>query len=90
MCAGLTLLFATAFFGQHVKTDYDRGADFDHYTTYSWARVQTQDPLMVDRIKSAVSAALADKGWTEVPSGGDAAVVAIETTREKQNPRDVL
>jgi Domain of unknown function (DUF4136) len=39
---------------------------------------------MVDRIKSAVNAALAAKGWMEVPSGGDAAVVAIETTREQQ------
>jgi len=39
---------------------------------------------MVDRIKSAVNAALAAKGWTEVPSGGNAALVAVETTRNQQ------
>jgi hypothetical protein len=39
---------------------------------------------MVDRIKSAVNAVLASKGWTEVPSGPDAAVVAIETTYNQQ------
>jgi hypothetical protein len=39
---------------------------------------------MVDRIKSAVNAILASKGWAEVPSGADAAVVAIETTHDQQ------
>ena len=39
---------------------------------------------MVDGIKSAVNAALASKGWAEVPSGADAAVVAIETTHNEQ------
>ena len=39
---------------------------------------------MVDRIKSAVNAALAAKGWTEVPSGGDAALMAVETTQDHQ------
>jgi len=34
-------------------------------------KVQTKDPLLVDRIKSAVNSALAAKGLTEVPSGGD-------------------
>ena len=43
-----------------------------------------RDPLMVDRIKSAVNAVLASKGWAEVPSGADAAVVAIETTHNQQ------
>jgi len=39
---------------------------------------------MVDRIKSAVNSALAAKGWTEVPSGGDVEVFAIETTQNQQ------
>src|SRR5579862_1923993 len=63
--AGL-LLFAASMFGQ-IKTDYDRGADFAQYKTYSWERVQTQNPLWVDRIKSAVNSELSAKGWTEVP-----------------------
>jgi hypothetical protein len=82
--AGL-LFFTATMFGQQVKTDYDRTADFTRYKTYSWEKVQTQDALWVDRIKSAVNADLAAKGWTEVPSGGDVAIVAIEMTRNQQS-----
>ena len=82
--AGLALLFATASFAQQVKTDYDRSADFGQYKTYSWEKVQTQDPLWVDRIKQAVNAALAAKGLTPVESGGDIAIVAMETTQNQR------
>ena len=80
---GAMLLTATAF-AQQVKTDYDRDLDFGHYSTYSWEKVQTPDPLWVDRIKEAVTSALAAKGWKQVDSGGDVAVVAIETTQNQQ------
>ena len=46
--------------------------------------MSTRDPLMVDRIKSAVKAALEAKGWTEVPSGGDTALVTVETTHDQK------
>ncbi len=62
---GILLLAATASMAQQVKTDYDHNADFTQYKTYSWENVQTQDPLWVDRIKGAVNAALAAKGWTQ-------------------------
>lgn len=81
--ATMLLLFSSSSLAD-VKTDYDRSANFGQYKTYSWQQVSTRDPLMVDRIKSAVNTALAAKGWTEVPSGGDAAVVAVETTHEQQ------
>jgi Domain of unknown function (DUF4136) len=81
---GIVILAATASFGQEVKTDYDRGTDFSQYKTYSWEKVQTQDPLWVDRIKEAVNTALAAKGWTLVPSGGSVAIMAIETTQDQQ------
>jgi hypothetical protein len=42
---GIALLLATVSFAEQVKTDYDRSADFSHYKTYSWEKVQTQDPL---------------------------------------------
>ena len=82
--ATLMLVLASACAAAQTKTDYDRGANFGQYKTYSWQQVSTGDPLMVDRIKSAVNSALAAKGWTEVPSGGDAAIVAIETTHNQQ------
>jgi hypothetical protein len=78
------LLAATASFGQQVKTDYDRSTDFSHYKTYSWQKVQTEDQLWVDRIEQAVNAALAAKGWTLTPSGGDVAIVAVEMTKTQQ------
>jgi hypothetical protein len=81
---GLTLVLAGALLAQHVKTDYDHNANFSQYKTFSWEKVQTKDPLVVDRIKSAVNSALAGKGWTEVPSGGDVEVFAIETTQDQQ------
>src|ERR1700704_1282426 len=81
---GLALVLATASFAQHVKTDYDHSANFGQYKTYSWEKVQTKDPLLVDRIKSAVNSALATKGLTEVPSGGDVEIFTIETTQNQQ------
>src|SRR6202051_4230831 len=83
--AGIALLLSTASFAQQVKTDYDRSANFSQYKTYSWEKVQTQDPLWVDRIKQAVNAALTAKGWMAVESGGNVAVVAIETTQNQQS-----
>jgi hypothetical protein len=81
---GIALLFATATFAQQVKTDYDRDANFSQYKTYSWEQVQTQDQLWVERIKEAVNAALTAKGLTPVESGGDVAIVAIETTQTQR------
>ena len=82
---GIVLLSATVSFAQQVKTDYNRGTDFSNYKTYSWEKVQTQDPLWVDRIKEAVNAALAAKGLTPVESGGNIAIVAMEMTQNHQS-----
>src|SRR6202166_461419 len=77
-------LLTAASFAQQVKTDYDHSANFGQYKTYSCEKVQTKDPLLVERIKEAVDAALAAKGWTQVDSGGDVSVVAMEITRNQQ------
>jgi hypothetical protein len=81
---GMMFLFAGASSAQQVKTDYDRGANFGQYKTYSWEHVKTKDPLLVDRIKDSVNAALAAKGLTLVDSGGDVSILAIEITRNQQ------
>jgi hypothetical protein len=80
----LTVFTASSSFAQQVKADYDRGANFAQYKTYSWQNVKTKDPLDVDRIKNAVNAALAAKGWTQVDSGGDVSIVAMEITHNQQ------
>jgi len=81
---GMLLLFAAKSPAQQVKTDYDRSAHFAQYKTYSWEHVKTKDPLDVDRIKNAVNADLAERGLSQVESGGDVSIVAIEITREQQ------
>jgi hypothetical protein len=81
---GMMFLFAGKSSAQQVKTDYDRNANFGQYKTYSWAQVKTKDALDVDRIKAAVNATLAAKGWTQVDSGGDVSIVAIEITQNQQ------
>src|SRR4051794_40743606 len=74
------LLLVTAEVGEHVSTDYDRAMHFSQYKTYSWEKVQTQDPLWVERIKTAGSSELTQNGFAEVASGGGFSVVAVEMT----------
>ena len=81
---GIVLVVAGTSSAQQVKTDYDRNANFGQYKTYSWKQVKTSDPLSVDRIKNSVNAALAAKGWTQVDSGGDVSICAIEITQDQQ------
>ena len=81
---GMMLLFACKSSAQQVKTDYDRSTNFAQYKTYSWEQVKTKDTLDVDRIKAAVNAALAAKGWTQADSGGDVSVIAVEMTHEQK------
>jgi Domain of unknown function (DUF4136) len=80
----IALVCATASLAQRIKTDYDRSTDFNQYKTFSWERVQTQDPLWVDRIKAAVNSTLAAKGWTQVESGGNVSIIAMEMTQTHQ------
>jgi uncharacterized protein DUF4136 len=69
---------------QEIKTDYDRNADFSHYKTFSFEKVETKDPLWVDRITAAVDGALTAKGLTQVASGGDIAIIAIGMATDRQ------
>jgi hypothetical protein len=81
---GLMFLFAGVALAAQVKTDYDRNTNFAQYKTYSWEHVKTKDPLDVDRVKNAVNASLGAKGWTQVESGGDISIVAMEVTNTQQ------
>jgi hypothetical protein len=76
--AGAGLLFAS------MSTDYDKSADFSKYHTYSWIGVKASDDLWVERIKQDVNQALVGKGWSMVPSGGDAGVSAFGSSKNVQ------
>jgi hypothetical protein len=77
-------LSTVACFAQQVKFDYDRSADFNQYKTFSWGTVHTQNPLWVERIKSAVDSALTAKGWTLVDSGRSVSIMAMEMNETHQ------
>ena len=74
-------------FAVEVRSDFDHHVNFSRYKTYSWAKVDTPDPLWNDRVKEAVDRALTAKGWSQVPSGGDVSVVAVGTTHQKPTLR---
>jgi hypothetical protein len=81
------VLIATAWvsvFAQQVKTDFDHQANFSQYKTYSWQEIKPADSLWDARIRNAVDAELASKGWTQVDANGDVAIVAIKTTQTEK------
>jgi hypothetical protein len=84
VCTVLFLVALGTASGQQVKTDFDHQANFSQYKTYSWQEIKPANSLWTARIKSAVDAQLAAKGWTKVESGGDVAVVAIATSHTER------
>ena len=84
VCTVLFLVALGSGLAQQVKTDFDHQANFSQYKTYSWQEIKPANSLWTARIKSAVDAQLAAKGWTKVESGGDVAVVAIATSHTER------
>jgi len=84
VCTLFFLATLGAAFAQHVKTDFDHQANFSQYKTYSWQEIKPANSLWDARIKNAVDAQLTAKGWTQVDSGGDVAIVAIKTTKTER------
>jgi Domain of unknown function (DUF4136) len=78
------IALTAAVFADNVKTDYDHSAKFNQVKTYSWAKIKTANSIWDDRVKGAIDKELAAKGWTQVPSGGDVSLVAIEKTSIQQ------
>lgn len=75
----VALLVATAAWAS-ITTDYDHNVNFINFKTYSWGKLETGNSIWDERTKSAVDSALAAKGWTQVPSGGDVLVNAFGKT----------
>jgi hypothetical protein len=84
VCALFFLVMLGTALTQQIKTDFDHQANFSQYKTYSWQEIKPPNSLWDARIKSAVDAQLAAKGWTQVGNGGDVAIVAIATTRTEK------
>lgn len=69
--------------GIHVRTDYSHTTDFANYHTYSWLKVNAGNDLWAQRIRRDVNAELQQKGWMEVPNGGQAAITAFGATHRE-------
>lgn len=65
-------------FADHVTVDYNHSSNFTALKTYSWSTVRTTNSIWDARVKGAIDKELAAKGWTEVPTGGNVALVAVE------------
>ena len=84
MCTALFLAALAPLLAQQVQTDFDHQAKFSQYKTYSWQEIKPANSLWTSRIKDAVDAQLATRGWTQVNQGGDVALMAIETTQTQR------
>jgi Domain of unknown function (DUF4136) len=80
----LLLLITGIAFAQDVKTDYDHHVNFDQFHTYSWAKVQTDDPLWQSRITDPVDKELQSKGWQKVENGGQVLLTAVGAVHNQQ------
>jgi hypothetical protein len=87
VCTVLFLVALGTALAQQVKTDFDHHANFSQYKTYSWQEIKPANSLWDARIKDAVDAKLAAKGWSQVATGGDLAVVAIATSHTEKTLR---
>jgi hypothetical protein len=84
VCTLLLVAMLGVASAQHVQTDFDHQANFSQYKTYAWQGIKPANSLWDARIKTAVDAQLAAKGWTQVESGGDVAVVAVKTSETQR------
>ncbi len=73
-----------AAFAGNARTDYDHSANFSQYNTYSWGKVKTSNPFLVDRIQQAVDKQLQAKGWQLTPTGGSVTVFATDNIHDQQ------
>ena len=85
VCTVVFLFVLGTAFAQQVKTDFDHQTNFSEYKTYSWQEIKPANSLWDARIKSAVDAQLTAKGWTQVASGGDVAIVAMKATQTQRS-----
>jgi hypothetical protein len=71
-------------FADRVTVDYNHSDNFSKIRTYSWSAVHTTNSIWDARVKEAINKQLAAKGWTELPTGGDVALIAVEKISVQQ------
>ena len=78
-----TAMAATPLLAQTVTIDYDHSVNFLKFKTYTWQRLHATDPSVEDRINIALKRDMEGRYMTEVASGGDVTITAVEATQDK-------
>jgi hypothetical protein len=86
--AAVSLLCAAAWpaFAQQVNVDWDKAANFAAFNTYSWTQGTIPagaNPLMVQRVNSAVETELSAIGLTKVDKDPDVLVAVHGATQQE-------
>jgi hypothetical protein len=84
LTGAILLATSVAALAGDVRTDYDHGANFGQYHTYSWGKVQTSNPFYVDRIQQAVDKQLQAKGWQKVDSNGSVTIFSSDNVHNQK------
>ena len=88
LIAGALLLAPGRASAQKITTDWDKTANFSGYKTYTLTKGQIPDganPLMVQRVESAIKSDLASLGLLTADGGGELTVVYHFSTKEDVN-----
>jgi uncharacterized protein DUF4136 len=82
ICAALMLLVASRSFGQDVRYNFDKDADFSKFKTYKWVTIKGATPVddLTDKqIKASIDAQLAAKGLSKVEDNDANLLVGYQT-----------
>ncbi len=79
----LTVIAAAPAFAQTVTIDYDHSVNFLKFKTYTWEKLHATDPTVEERINIALKRDMEGRYMTEVASGGDVTITAVEATKDK-------
>jgi hypothetical protein len=72
VCAVLILIVSVTMVSAGVTVDFDKKVDFTKFKTYAWkAGTPAANPLMEERIRTAIDAQLAKKGLTKSEGAAD-------------------
>ncbi len=82
---GLLPAYGTAF-AQKITTDWDQDADFAKYQTYAWSEgAPAPNPIMDQRIVTAIESELAAQGIEKVDSNPDLYVSYYASAKEDKH-----
>lgn len=80
----LTLTLAGCPAGGSITTDYDHSTHLNQFKTFSFGRIDTENPLNEQRVRDAVTRDLQSKGLQLAQGDGDLVVTAVGASKDKQ------